>query len=59
VSVAALYRDFLDDFVLDAEDETLMPEVEALGIAPHTARTVMDSSRARVRLAERLVEILA
>jgi LPPG:FO 2-phospho-L-lactate transferase len=59
VSVASLYRDFLDVFVLDAEDETLMPEVEALGIAAHTARTVMDSSEARVHLAERLVEILA
>jgi LPPG:FO 2-phospho-L-lactate transferase len=51
-SVACLYKDFLDAFVLDVADEMEQMKVEKLGIKAVTANTIMKTSRARVELAK-------
>lgn len=49
--VAGHYLDFLDGFVLDAEDEALAPAIEASGLAVSVTQTVMRSLEDRVSLA--------
>ncbi|HEX5503312.1 MAG TPA: 2-phospho-L-lactate transferase [Thermomicrobiales bacterium] len=56
VGVAALYRDFLDGFVLDEEDRALAPRVEALGLPALVAQTVMGGPEDRERLAQEIVQ---
>ncbi len=51
VSVACHYADVLDGFVLDAMDQDLVPEVEALGMAARAMPTMMDSPGTRVSVA--------
>jgi LPPG:FO 2-phospho-L-lactate transferase len=48
VGVAALYRDFLDIFVLDRRDAALAPRIEAMGIETLVTNTIM-STPARSR----------
>lgn len=50
-SVACLYKDFLDVFVLDVADEMEKMKVEKLGIEAVTANTIMKTLRDRVELA--------
>jgi LPPG:FO 2-phospho-L-lactate transferase len=50
--VAGHYRDFLDGFILDTEDEGLKPEVEGLGLRAGVTNTVMVSLEDRVQLAQ-------
>lgn len=57
-SVARLYLDFLDSFVLDRRDQNLREQITALGLEVFTVDTVMDSMRSRVMLAESLLEAL-
>ncbi len=57
-SVAALYRDFLDGFILDIRDKALEVEIAALGLKAHTAQTLMDNDEARINLARSVVEIM-
>ena len=52
VSVAELYSDFLDLFVMDIQDSWLLPDVEALGIRAVATQTVMSSIKDKVCLAE-------
>lgn len=56
VSVARLYRDFLDTFVLDERDAALRPQIEALGLRVHVTDTLMTTAEDKARLAG---EILA
>ena len=58
VSVARMYRDFVDLFVLDREDTALGPAIAELGIEVRAAATLMDSAPARARLAQNIVEML-
>ena len=50
-AVAALYRDFVNVFVLDEVDAAEKPEVEALGMKAIVTNTVMKDQAARVALA--------
>jgi len=52
VGVAALYRDFLDGFVLDEADAAAAARVEAFGLPTLVTRTVMGGADDRRRLAE-------
>ena len=58
VSIAQMYQDFLDCFVLDARDARLLEEIEALNIKVLTADTLMDSLEDKITLADRLLETL-
>ena len=51
-SVAELYRDFADFFVLDQQDTTLSGRVEALGMKPVITNTVMASALIKKELAQ-------
>ena len=50
--VARLYRGLIDVMVLDREDEMLAADVEALGIRPVVADTIMRDGEARTALAQ-------
>ena len=50
-SVAELYRDFLDMFILDLQDERLKGEIESKGMQAMVTQTVMHSPESRQRLA--------
>ncbi len=56
VSVAGLYADFLDIFVLDQRDEGLRGEIEALGLEVRILDTVMRTSRDKLELARSILE---
>jgi LPPG:FO 2-phospho-L-lactate transferase len=58
VSVARLYRDFLDLFVLDQHDATLRPEIEGLGIEVRLAETLMTDHRSKIELAHNVVRMV-
>lgn len=51
VSVARLYRDFLDGFVIDEVDAHLAPEVRALGMECLVAQTLMRTEEDKIALA--------
>ncbi|MGD0495357.1 MAG: 2-phospho-L-lactate transferase [Candidatus Bathyarchaeia archaeon] len=55
-SVACLYKDFLDVFVLDVADEMAKMKIEKLGIKVVTANTIMKTVRDRVELARIVVK---
>ena len=55
-SVACLYKDFLDVFVLDVADEMEKMKIEKLGIEVVTANTIMKTLRDRVELARIVVK---
>jgi len=57
--VAALYRDFLDVFVLDERDEELSGRISATGLRVSTTDTIMSSDRARTALAGAVMEVVA
>jgi LPPG:FO 2-phospho-L-lactate transferase len=56
-SVAALYMDFLDVFVLDRCDYGLAAEITSMGLKPHLAATLMDCEEARLKLARSVMEL--
>ena len=58
-SVAELYRDFVDIFVLDLEDASLRDEVEGKGMQAVITQTVMSTPEARQDLARKVLEGLA
>ena len=51
LSVAYLYRDFIDTLIIDRVDEDLEKRIEALGIKPIVTDTIMRSLGDKVRLA--------
>ena len=57
--VAKLYADVLDVLVLDEEDRTLTPGVEALGITPIVTNTIMRDAASRRALAEVTLESIS
>ena len=52
LSVAELYRDFVDVFVIDQRDRTLSERIEALGIKAFTTNTIMTSTVRKKELAQ-------
>jgi LPPG:FO 2-phospho-L-lactate transferase len=52
VGVAKIYRGLIDAFVLDEADAALAPEVEALGMRPIVADTMMTSPEASASVAK-------
>ena len=58
VTVAKLYEDFLDVLVIDAADEALAPEVEALGLDAVVTDTIMDSMEKKSALARTVLDAL-
>ena len=57
-SVAFLYRDFLDVFILDEVDRAEKEKIEGLGLKAVTANTVMQSLQNKVELARLVLETL-
>ena len=57
-SVAFLYRDFLDVFILDEVDRMEKKKIEGLGVKVVTANTVMQSLQNKVELARLVLETL-
>ncbi len=55
-SVAHLYKDFLDTFVLDEADQQEKPRIEELGIKVIVTDTIMRSLEDKVRLAKTVLE---
>ncbi|MCS7172579.1 MAG: 2-phospho-L-lactate transferase [Armatimonadetes bacterium] len=58
VGVAALYRDLVEVFILDAVDAALAPEVERMGLRAVVAETVMRTPEDRRVLARHLLEMM-
>lgn len=57
VGVAAIYRDLLDGFVVDAVDAELVPAIEELGLRAVATDTIMTDDAARARLGAAVLEI--
>jgi LPPG:FO 2-phospho-L-lactate transferase len=57
--VAALYRDFVQAFVLDRRDGVLAPRIAALGMRPVIADTIMRTPARSRRLAATVLQALA
>lgn len=57
LGVARIYAGLVDRFVLDDADASLVPQVEALGMAADVLPTVMHDDRDRAALATRLLEL--
>ncbi len=57
-SVASLYRDFLDTFILDNIDEKMKENIAKLGIEPIATDTIMKSLQDKVNLATRTLQAL-
>ena len=55
-SVAKLYADFLDTFILDTADSAEKERIEKLGIEVKVANTIMRTLEDKVRLAETVLE---
>ena len=59
LSVARLYQDLLDLFIVDRSDSELLPAIEALPVKALTADTVMQNLEAKVSLAKETLSSLA
>ena len=59
ISVAEMYRDFLDVFVLDLLDAELEPGIASLGIEARVAATLMHTRDQKAQLARSILEFLA
>jgi LPPG:FO 2-phospho-L-lactate transferase len=57
-SVAALYQDFLDLFVCDCRDRSLLDSIAALGMQVRLADTIMHDMETRTALARSILEML-
>jgi len=55
-SVAKLYADFLDTFILDTADSAEKEKIEKLGVEVKVANTIMRTFEDKVRLAETVIE---
>jgi LPPG:FO 2-phospho-L-lactate transferase len=55
-SVAKLYADFLDTFILDTADSAEKDKIEKLGIEVKVANTIMRTLEDKIRLAKTVLE---
>lgn len=58
VGVAMAYRGWLDLLVIDRQDESLVPDIEKLGVAPVLAPTLMTDRESEAALARAVLEAL-
>jgi LPPG:FO 2-phospho-L-lactate transferase len=58
VGVAAIYRGLIDAMVIDEQDASLAPRVEALGMDVLVAQTIMRDEADREALARRILELV-
>lgn len=56
--VASLYKDFLDDFIIDLVDEALKSRIEALGLNVVVTNTIMKSMQNKVQLAKAVLNLV-
>jgi len=57
-SVATLYKDFLDTFIIDTIDKTQKTQIETLGQTVIVTNTVMKSLRAKIQLAKVVLNVI-
>ena len=55
-SIAKLYADFLDTFVIDQRDEAEAEQIKRLGVKVKVANTVMSSLPNKIELARAVLE---
>jgi LPPG:FO 2-phospho-L-lactate transferase len=55
-SVAKLYSDFLDAFILDAADSAEKDKIEKLGIEVKVTKTLMKNLETKIALAKTVLE---
>ena len=55
VGVASLYEDFLDNFVIDTEDENLKDEINQIVNKVTVTNTIMNSLGAKKNLAQTII----
>lgn len=58
-AVAALLRPYIDGFVVDRDDEALLPEIRALGVEPLCVPTIMRDDADRLGLADAVLRFAA
>ena len=58
LGVARYYKDWVDGFVLDAEDAGLVRDIEALGLRVQVADTMMRNDADKRRLAKQVLEFV-
>jgi LPPG:FO 2-phospho-L-lactate transferase len=58
VSVAEMYRDFVDIYILDHKDAPLGARISSLGMQARMAATQMDSDEAKLALARSVLEMV-
>jgi len=56
--VASLYKDFLDDFIIDKVDETLRPRIEGLGLNVVVTNTILKSMQDKMQLARVVLDLI-
>ena len=56
--VASLYKDFLDDFVIDSVDRNQKKQIEELGIRVHVTNTIMKTFDDKTRLAKTVLSMI-
>jgi LPPG:FO 2-phospho-L-lactate transferase len=56
--VALLYKDFLDGFVIDTQDENQRERIEKLGLRVCVTNTIMKNLDDKVRLAKTVLDML-
>ncbi|MEM2851409.1 MAG: 2-phospho-L-lactate transferase [Candidatus Bathyarchaeia archaeon] len=57
-TVAKIYGDFLDTFIIDSIDKDLKQKIESLGIKVIVTNTIMKSFEDRIRLAETVLQAI-
>lgn len=58
-TVGKMYEDFLDLLVIDNADETLRPQIEALGLEVAVTDTIMDSMEKKAALARTVLDTIS
>lgn len=58
LGVAGLYRDLIDAFIIDAQDEPLIPEIRKLGIQAYATNTMMRSIKEKTALANAALSVI-
>lgn len=56
--VASLYKDFLDDFIIDILDKAQKPRIEALGLNVVVTNTIMKTLQNKVQLAKVVLDLI-
>jgi LPPG:FO 2-phospho-L-lactate transferase len=56
--VASLYKDFLDDFIIDTVDKPQKPRIETLGINVVITNTIMKNLQNKIQLAKVVLDLV-